>query len=70
MSLLNYFRSVDGDYPNSKLPNPRGPLCKVVASSPIAAANAKVNRVQKSLGRGNYYKFTPEQKAEIKAESS
>ena len=56
MSLLNYFPRVDGDYPNARLPNPRGPLCKVVASSAIPA----VNRVRKSSGRGSYKKFTPE----------
>ena len=65
MSLLNYFPSVDGDYPNAKLPNACSPLCKVLSSSLIAAVNAEVNRVQKSSGRGNYNKFTPEQKAVI-----
>ena len=60
MSLYRYFRM------NKNLPHPSGPLSKIVPSSSIEAANAKVsvlltepqNPEEKVVGRGPYQKLS------------
>ena len=66
MSLYRYFSAVDK---TSKLPDPSGPLSKVVPSSSIEAANSKVFAVlkldQEKKTRGPYGRVSVEKKAEI-----
>ena len=58
MALHRYFKT--------KLPDPRGPLSKVVPSTSIASANGEVRRVlQQTQKRGTYAKLTADKKAEI-----
>ena len=73
MSILKYFER------DSAMPNPTGPLSKVVPSEGIKAANEEVSKVMNSVklsveeryvpsgsrSRGPYERFTPEEKARI-----
>jgi hypothetical protein len=66
MSLLRYLKPIDG------LPDPRGSLSTTVSREAIAAANQEV---QKELNatrkkRGQYKKYTPEQRSAIGRYSS
>ena len=66
MALLKYFKRETSE--NNGLPDPSGPLTKSVPSTSIAAANLNVRSIiesQNKQKRGNYGKFTPEQKAMI-----
>ena len=66
MALLKYFKRETSE--NNGLPDPSGPLTKSVPSTSIAAANLNVRSIIESQNRqkrGNYGKFTPEQKAMI-----
>ena len=70
--ILKYFRPIldKKDPPEDKeLPDPSGPLSKVIPSSSIASCNAKVTKVLKQAKRSvtkNYYtKLTPAQRYEI-----
>ena len=69
MSLLKYFSRVDPRYRDSQLPDPNGPLARVVPSSAISVANESVNvsleSNKKSATRGVYQKLSAEKKAEI-----
>ncbi len=65
MALYRYFKVEKGG-----LPDPHGPLAKIVPSSSIAAANSEVQAARESSlpdrkKRGSYAKYTPEQKALI-----
>ena len=65
MALLRYFQASD-----NKLPDPRGPLSRVVPASSIASANEKVKSLidnkKHTSGRPEHYaKLSPELKAEI-----
>ena len=66
MSLYCYFSAVDK---TSELPDPSGPLSKVVPSSSIKAANSKVSAAlkldQEKKTRGPYGRVSAEKKAEI-----
>ena len=63
MALYLYFNKKEN------LPNPNGPLVQAVPSSSIEAANTNVRSVIESdpprQKRGQYGKYTPEQKAMI-----
>ena len=67
MSLCHYFTV------NKNLPDPSGPLSRIVPSSSIEAANAKVsplltepqNPEEKVVGRGPYQKLSGPKRAEI-----
>ena len=76
MALLRYFKKKN-DHDHG-LPDPRGPLSRVVPSSSITSANLKVKAVMEemkssptrddsshSTSRGPYAKYTLEQKAQI-----
>lgn len=71
MALLRYFKPATKN--KDGLPDPRGPLSKIMPSSSIASANSKVKAMtaMTSLGSaagnklGCYMKYTAEQKAEI-----
>ena len=67
MSLYRYFKR---EIQDGGLPDPRGPLSKIIPLSAISAANSEVKKyVQTAAGHGkkrnNYAKFSPEQKAEV-----
>ena len=62
MVLLQYFKSVDGQYPGSKLQDPQGDLSQVVPSRAISVANNHVATLQQSADakvRGRYLKTVP-----------
>ena len=68
--ILKYFRPIKKDPPEDKeLPNPSGPLSKVIPSSSIASCNAEVTKVLKqakrSVTKNCYMKLTPAQRYEI-----
>ena len=77
MSILKYFKHEFKC--DSCMPNPTGPLSKVVPSEGIKAANEEVSKVMNSVklsleehnipivsrSRGPYERFTPEEKARI-----
>ena len=71
MALFQYFKKVDGNYPGTKLPDPRRALLKEVPSSLISAANTEIATVlQPSAAgakavRGTYLKISAEKKAEV-----
>ena len=71
MTLFQYFKKVDGNYPGTKLPDPQGALTKEVPSSLISAANTEIATVlQPSAAgakavKGTYLKISAEKKAEI-----
>ena len=48
--MPSYFKSVDGQYPWSKLPDPQGTLSTQVPSSAISAVNSDVAVLQPSAG--------------------
>ena len=66
MSLYRYFSAVDK---TSELPDPSGPLSKVVPSSSIEAANSKVSAAlkldQEKKTRGPCGRVSVEKKAKI-----
>ena len=68
--ILKYFRPIKKDPPeDKKLPDPSGPLSKVIPSSSIASCNAEVTKVLKqakrSVTKNCYMKLTPAQRYEI-----
>jgi len=69
MALNRYFQASEKS--GCKLPNPGGPLSRLVPSSSIVSANEKVQSVLESKERtqsgrkGRYSKLSPELKAEI-----
>ena len=72
MSILNYFKrhpkgsSLGSSEDKLQLPDPRGPLCALVPSSAINAANKQVTKVLTvPVRRGPYFKLTPAQRFEI-----
>ena len=70
MATFQYFRSVDGQYPGSKMPDPQGALAQEVPSHAISAANTEVALLQEAGGakvstRGMYLKMISQKKAEI-----
>ncbi len=67
MSLYNFFTRVEKGE-SSRLPDPRGPLSKIIPSSSISAANSEVEKCGETADckkRSHYTKFTSEQRAEI-----
>ena len=62
MALFQYFKRE-----KNNLPNPHGPLSQSVPSTSIAAANSEVRSVivRNNKKRGQYPKYTPEQKSMI-----
>ena len=70
MALYQYFQASEKS--SRKLPDPRGPLSRLVPASSIVSANEKVQSVLESKERTQsgrkeqrYSKFSPELKAEI-----
>ena len=70
MALNRYFQASEKS--SCKLPNPRGPLSRLVPSSSIVSANEKVQSVLESNDRTQsgqkgqrYAKLSPKLKAEI-----
>ena len=68
--ILKYFRPLQKDSPQDKrLPDPSGPLSKVVPSSAIASCNAEVSRELKQTKRPVtkqcYMKLNPAQRYEV-----
>lgn len=76
--ILKYFRPIsnkkdppkDKDRPEDKaLPDPSGPLSKIVPSSSIASCNVEVTKVLKQakqpVAKNRYMKLTPAQRYEI-----
>ena len=64
MALFRYFKRE-----KNNLPDPYGPLAQSVPSTSIAAANSEVLSVIESKNnkkRGQYAKYTPEQKSMIR----
>ena len=62
-ALFRYFKRE-----KNNLPYPHGPLAQSVPSTSIAAANSEVRSViesQNNKKRGQYAKYTPEQKSMI-----
>ncbi len=70
MVLLKYFKKT------SVLPNPNGPLSEHMHSSSITAANKEVQKVLDSgeggvtSKRGNYTKYTEEERAQVAKRAS
>ena len=62
---------MDGNYPGTKLTDPRGVLSKEVPSSSISAANTEITAVLQPSAtgakavRGTYLKISAEKKAKI-----
>ena len=69
MSLLKYLSRVDPCYRDSQLPDPNGPVARVVPSSAISVVNESINvsleSNKKAAKRGVYQKLSAEKKAEI-----
>ena len=68
MDSIHTSKSVDGQYPGSKLPDPQGALSKQIPSSAISAVNSEVAVLQPSAGAkvgGTYLKMSAK-KAEIR----
>ena len=62
-----YFKSVDGQYLGSKLPDPQEAFSKQVPSSTISVANNEVAVIQPSAGQGSIPQMSVK-KAEIGSE--
>ena len=70
--ILKYFSLKKDQSEDKKLPDPYGPLSKVIPSSSIASCNAEVTKVLKLLAKPAsrvakkcYTKLTPVQRYEI-----
>ena len=69
--ILKYFHPLEKDSPQDKqLPDPSGPLSKVVPPSAIASCNAEVSRELKQTKRPAtnwqcYMKLNPAQRYEV-----
>lgn len=74
MSLLKYFSRAAPRYRDSQLPDPNGPLSRVVPSSAIPVADKSVSvsleSNKKAAMRGVYQKLSAEKKTEIGERSS
>ncbi len=50
MALFQYFKKVEGNYPGTKLPDPRGALSKEVPSCSLSATSRNAGARPKNVG--------------------